>query len=145
MLIWLLLLYVSKATKVIFSCKPVSFLVSLSQWITSSAIQLYKPEIQELLDPHLIFHHHIQSITKSFNLTSLIYLTEVDFSLPQPPHYFIISFPHNYYSKGHPLHPLSNAFFTLHYFIQLIFLRGLLCILVVLCWIRQTNSPFSRS
>lgn len=71
-----------------------------SSFLISSAIQLYKPEIQELLDPHLVFHHHIQSITKSFNLTSLIYLTliyltEVDFSLPQPPHYFIISFLHN--------------------------------------------------
>ena len=51
--------YVSKATKVIFSDKPVCFLISVSQWVTSSAIQLYKPEIQKLLDPPLGFYHYI--------------------------------------------------------------------------------------
>jgi hypothetical protein len=60
----------------------------------------------------LAFHHHIQSIIEFFNLNLS---QKVNFSLPPPLYYFIISCK-QYFSKQHALCTLSNAVSILHYF-----------------------------
>lgn len=146
MLIWLLVLYVPKATKVIFCCKPVSFLVSLSPYIhqpSSCTRQKFRSYLTPNSSSTIVSNPSPSPSILPLNISQRGQFLSVN-SFP-PPHYFIISLLHNYYSKGHPTPSLVKCILHTALLHSTNIFEGSAWTLVILCWIRPINSPFSRS